>query len=165
MPEFALLHNTAFWVGISTVFVLGLIIKLLTPIVTKALDKRADEITEELDRAMALREEAQVVLAQYQKKQRESLKEAEEIVQKANLEARRITREAQQDVEDQLKKRMKLAMDKIEQAERQALQEVQGHVIDITVAATRSIVESKLTASARDDLVSNAAQDVQKKLH
>lgn len=165
MLDYALLENPVFWVSLSTLFVFVMLVKLLTPIITKALDKRSADINEELERAMALREEAQVILAQYQKKQRESLKEAEEIVQKANLEARRITREAEQDVEDQLKKRMKLAVDKIEQAERHALQEVQGRVIDITVAATRSIVDNKLTAAAREELISNAAQDVQKKLH
>lgn len=165
MLDYALLENPVLWVSLATLFVVVMLIKLLTPVITKALDKRSADINEELERAMALREEAQVILAQYQKKQRESLKEAEEIVQKANLEARRITREAEQDVEEQLKKRMKLAVDKIEQAERHALQEVQGRVIDITVAAARSIVDSKLTASAREELVSNAAQDVQKKLH
>lgn len=165
MLDSALLENPVLWVSLATLFVVAMLIKLLTPVITKALDKRSADINEELERAMALREEAQVILAQYQKKQRESLKEAEEIVQKANLEARRITREAEQDVEEQLKKRMKLAVDKIEQAERHALQEVQGRVIDITVAAARSIVDSKLTASAREELVSNAAQDVQKKLH
>lgn len=165
MLDYALLENPVLWVSLATLFVVVMLIKLLTPVITKALDKRSADINEELERAMALREEAQVILAQYQKKQRESLKEAEEIVQKANLEARRITREAEQDVGEQLKKRMKLAVDKIEQAERHALQEVQGRVIDITVAAARSIVDSKLTASAREELVSNAAQDVQKKLH
>lgn len=165
MLDYALLENPVLWVSLATLFVVVMLIKLLTPVITKALDKRSTDINEELERAMALREEAQVILAQYQKKQRESLKEAEEIVQKANLEARRITREAEQDVEDQLKKRMKLAVDKIEQAERHALQEVQGRVIDITVAAARSIVDSKLTTSSREELVSNAAQDVQKKLH
>lgn len=162
---FDLLHSPTFWVALSTAFVFGMLVKILTPMILKTLDKRSEEINEELERAVALREEAQVILAQYQKKQRESLKEAEEIVQKANLEARRITREAEQDMEDQLKKRMKLAMDKIEQAERQALQEVQNRVIDITVAATRNLVDSKLTGKAREELISAAAQDVQKKLH
>lgn len=166
MPElFHLLENPVFWVSLSTLFVTGALIKILTPVVTKAMDKRAAEISEELERAVALREEAQVILAQYQKKQRESLKEAEEIVQKANLEARRITREAEQDMEEQLKKRMKLAMDKIEQAERQALQEVQNRIIDVTVAASRSLVNSKLTDKAREELIANATNDVQKKMH
>jgi F-type H+-transporting ATPase subunit b len=165
LEQFPFLENLVFWVSLATFFVLGMLIKLLTPVITKALDKRSAEISEELERAMALREEAQVILAQYQKKQRESLKEAEEIVQKANLEARRITREAEQDVEAQLKKRMKLAMEKIEQSERHALQEVQNRIIDITVNAARHIVDSKLTGKAREELISAAAKDVQKKLH
>ena len=158
-------NKVYFWITFATVLIVYFTIKKSTPIVINALDKRSADISDELERAMALREEAQVLLAQYQKKQRESLKEAEEIVQKANLEARRITREAEQEVEDQLKKRMKLAMGKIELAERHALQEVQEHVIDITVAAARNIVESKLTPAAREELIRNAAQDVQKKLH
>lgn len=166
MPDLAALYNNpTVWVSIATLAIVFMVGKFLTPFITRALDKRAADITEELERATALREEAQVILAQYQKKQRESLKEAEEIVQKANLEARRITREAEQDVEEQLKKRMKLAMDKIEQAERQALQDVRSHIIDITVAAASRIVDSKLTAAARDELVQQAVQDVQKKLH
>lgn len=165
LEQLPFLANPTFWVTFATLLVFGALVKILTPIITKALDKRAAEISEELDRAMALREEAQVILAQYQKKQRESLKEAEEIVQKANLEARRITREAEQDVEDQLKKRMKMAVDKIEQAERAALQEVQNRIIEITVSAARSIVDSKLTDKARAELISSAAEDVQKKLH
>ncbi|MCH2546131.1 MAG: F0F1 ATP synthase subunit B [Alphaproteobacteria bacterium] len=165
LEQFPLLASPTFWVTLATIFVVAVLIKKLTPIITVALDKRSVEIREELDRAVALREEAQVILAQYQKKQRESLKEAEGIVQKANLEARRITRESEQDMEEQLKKRMKLAMDKIEQAERHALQEVQNRIIDITVAATRDIVDNKLTDKSREELIASAATDVQKKLH
>lgn len=162
---FHLLHNPVFWVTVAFFIVIGAIVKLVVPSITKQLDKRAANITEELERATALREEGQVILAQYQKKQRESMKEAEEIVQKANLEARRITREAELEVESQLKKRMKMATDKIEQAERQALQEVQQRIIDITVTATRQIVQNKLTASAHNELIRRAAEDVQEKLH
>lgn len=165
LEMFPFLGNSGFWVTVATLFVIWLLVKFLAPVVIRGLDKRAADISEELDRALALREEAQEILAQYQKKQRESMKEAEEIVQKANLEARRITRDAEQEVEEQLKKRTKLALDKIEQAERQALQDVQNRVIDITVTATRTVVDSKLTAAAREELVSGAAKDVQKKLH
>lgn len=160
-----LTHNPVFWITISFILVVGLIVKKIVPAVINGLDNRSANINEEIERATALREEAQAILAKYQKKQRESLKEAEEIVQKANLEARRITKEAEQAVEVALKKRMKLAVEKIEQAERQALQEVQAKVIDITMAATRAIIAEKLTPAARDALVESAAQDLQEKLH
>lgn len=159
------LANTALWVSVATVIFLALVLRPLIRFVTQMLDKRTEQISEELERAMALREEAQVILAQYQKKQRESMKEAEEIIQKANLEARRITKEAEVNAEEALKKRMKLAMDKIEQAERHALQEVQGHVIDITIAATRKILAEKLDTNARNELLNQATQDIREKLH
>lgn len=159
------LANTALWVSVATVIFLALVLRPLIRFVTQMLDKRTEQISEELERAMALREEAQVILAQYQKKQRESMKEAEEIIQKANLEARRITKEAEVNAEEALKKRMKLAMDKIEQAERHALQEVQGHVIDITIAAARKILAEKLDTNARNELLNQATQDIREKLH
>lgn len=165
MEELHLLQSAGFWVTVSFVIVVGMLWKFLVPIITRSLDQRTSQIKDELDHAMALREEAQVLLAKYQKKQRESLQAAEEIIQKANLEARRITKEAEAEVETALKKRMKLAMDKIEQAERKALQDVQDHIIDITVAATRQIVEKNLTPDTRDTLIKLASQDIEKKLH
>lgn len=160
-----LLHNPVTWIALSFFLVVGLIVRKVVPLAINGLDNRSAAINEEIERATALREEAQAILAKYQKKQRESLKEAEEIVQKANLEARRITKEAEQTVESALKKRMKLAVEKIEQAERQALLEVQARVIDVTVAATRQIIEGKLSQSTRDELVRAAADDLQEKLH
>lgn len=160
----AYLNNPAFWVGLAFFIFIALVIKPLAKIIPAALDKRAREIAEELERAQALREEAQLVLAQYQKKQRESLQEAEEIIQKANQEARRITKEAEADLEESMQKRMKLAMDKIAQAERQALQEVQNHLIDITVAAARHLIQEGSTTASQEAMVRQATQDLQKKL-
>lgn len=158
-------ENPVTWISLSFVLVVALIVKKVVPLAVNGLDNRSRNISEEIERATALREEAQAILAKYQKKQRESLKEAEEIVQKANLEARRITKEAEQAVEAALKKRMKLAVEKIEQAERTALQEVQERVIDITVAAAREIVADKLTPAAREALVEAAQKHLQQKLH
>ncbi len=168
MTENELLHmfeDPGFWVTVAFIFIVGLLWKYLVPMITRAMDNRALQIKEELDHAMMLREEAQVLLAQYQKRQRESLQEAENIIQQANMEARRITKEAEEEVESALKKRMQLANDKIAQAERKALQEVQNHIIDITVAATRQIISDKLDTKARNDLLKVAAQDIEQKMH
>lgn len=163
MTEF--LHNPGFWVGSATVLVVVALVKLMVPLVTKSLDKRSQEIAEELERAVALREEAQLILARYQKKQRESMKEADEIIQKANLEARRITKEAEEQVETQLQKRMKLAMEKIEQAEKRALEDVQHHAVQVAIAAARDVMASKLDDATRNGLVEDAIATLQKKLH
>lgn len=161
----AFLHNPGFWVGLATVLVVALLLKLLIPVITKALDKRSLQIAEELERAVALREEAQLILARYQKKQRESMKEADEIIQKANLEARRITKEAEEQMEAQLQKRMKLAMEKIELAEKRALDDVQHHTVQVAIAAARELLASKLDETTRKALVDNGIANLQQKLH
>lgn len=159
------LSDPAFWVTIAFLIFVAGIAKPLYVTVSTALDKRGTQIAEELSRAMSLREEAQATLAQYQKKQRAMMKEAEDILNKANQEARRITDEAEAEVADALAKRSKIAIEKIELAERHALQQVQDRIVDVTVQAARLLAADKLSASARDELVSEAASELAKKLH
>jgi hypothetical protein len=52
-----------------------------------ALDKRADQIRNELEEAKKLREEAQQLLAEYQRKRKEAEAEAESILSAAEKEA------------------------------------------------------------------------------
>ena len=54
------------------------------------LDKRAEGIQSELDEAKALREEAQTLLASYERKQREVQDQADRIVAQAKRKAPRI---------------------------------------------------------------------------
>ena len=68
-PFFSL-NNTDFVVTIAFVLFVALLIYLKVPgMVTKMLDQRADGIQSELDEARALREEAQSILASYERKQ------------------------------------------------------------------------------------------------
>src|SRR5690606_14925248 len=70
-----------FWVLISFLVFVGVILYYKVPaMVTAALDKRAADIARELDEARRLREEAQALLASYQRKQAEAMQEADAIV-------------------------------------------------------------------------------------
>ena len=65
--------------------------------IAKTLDERADAIKSELEEAKRLREEAQEMLASYQRKQREAEAEAEAIVAQAKTEAKALKAEARKD--------------------------------------------------------------------
>jgi F-type H+-transporting ATPase subunit b len=160
-----LVHQPVFWITVSFVLVVGLIVKKLVPLIITGLDKHRANIAEEIDRAAELHQEAQGILKKYRRKEQEVLKEAEEIIQKANLEARRITREAEAAAEANIKKHMKMAVEKIHQAEKAANQEVQARIIDMTIAATQTLLKSNLTPGAQEKLISEAAGEIAKKLH
>jgi F-type H+-transporting ATPase subunit b len=87
-------HDPEFWVLVAFVIVVVVGFIKLGPGIGKALDDRAERIKSELDEARRLREDAQKTLAEYQRKQRDALKEAEAIIAHAKAEAERIGRRA-----------------------------------------------------------------------
>src|SRR5262245_65879928 len=83
-----MLKTAEFWVAVSFVgFFLILFYYKVPALIAKALDDRAAAIRKELDEARRLREEAQNLLADYQKKHRNAGQEAEAIVEQARREA------------------------------------------------------------------------------
>ncbi|MCC2112180.1 MAG: ATP F0F1 synthase subunit B, partial [Hyphomicrobiales bacterium] len=63
------MFDATFWAFVALVVFLGIVLYMRVPgMITKALDTRAEGIEKELDEARRLREEAQEVLAEYQRK-------------------------------------------------------------------------------------------------
>ncbi len=81
--------DPVFWVMIAFFVFIGALVYYRVPgMIGKALDARADAIRKELDEARRLRDEAQALLADYQRKSREAENEAKEILEQAKREAR-----------------------------------------------------------------------------
>lgn len=133
--------------------------------VASSLDKRAADIAAELDEARRLREEAQQLLASYQRKQREAMKEAEDIVTQAKAEAEQLAKETRANMEAQVERRTKLAEDKIARAEAQALADVRSVAADVAIGAARRVIAEKVDASADAKLIEKSIADLASKLH
>ncbi|WP_339777976.1 F0F1 ATP synthase subunit B [uncultured Thalassospira sp.] len=133
--------------------------------ISAALDKRAGKISNELDEAQRLREEAQELLAKYQAKQREALKEADEIRAHAKAEADRMLVNAKAELEASLKRREQQALDRIGNLEAQAVAEVRAHVAEIATQATLAMVTEKVTGAKADELVDSAISEIKGRLN
>src|ERR671924_217513 len=72
-----LLRDPEVWVAISFVIFVLLTVKPIARVVVKGLDSRAAKIKAQLDEARALRDEAERLLAEHQRKQIAAAKEAE----------------------------------------------------------------------------------------
>lgn len=161
-----MLQDANFWVLVSFVVFVGLVFYFGVPgMILSALDKRSDEIAKELEEARKLREEAQQVLASYQRKQRDAEKEAEAIVEQAQTESERLAAETMENLDQQVERRTQLAEEKIGQAEAQALQEVRAVAADVAVAAARKIIEEKLDEGRAAQLIDKSIAEVKDKLH
>ena len=159
--------NTAeFWVAVSFfLFVAGLIYLGLHKKVATALDARAERIATELAEARRLREEAEQVLAEYQRKEREAANEADAIIKQAGQEAESLAKETRRTIKEQFERRIKLAEDKIGRAETEAIREVRSAAVNAALSAARTLIAEKLTADQAEKLVKDGIDTVKSKLH
>ncbi|MCG8593466.1 MAG: F0F1 ATP synthase subunit B [Kiloniellales bacterium] len=157
--------DPTFWVALAFVVFMAFTLKPIVKAVTGGLDKRTDGIRKQLDEAEALRVEAQKLLADHKRKQRDAQKEAEDMLAHAKAAAERLRSQAEQELEQALRRREQLALDKIAQAEANALKEVRGQAVELAVAATAKLLGEKLDKATADNLVKSAIDDLDGKLH
>ena len=161
----ALMHSTTFWVGVAfTVFVIAAF-KPGKRILSSALDAKIAKIREEVEEAKRLREEAQATLASYQRRQREAIQEAEQIIAHAREEAERAKTRAEAELEESIARREQQATNKIAQAEAAALDEIREKVVDMAIDATARLLEKKMAGKAGEQAVAEAIKDIPNKLH
>lgn len=152
------------FVGLVLFFIVIIWVKVPGKI-TAGLDTRADAIRKELDEARKLREEAQALLADYQRKRNEAESEAEDIIAEANAEAERLTFETNQALEEMIARRTKAAETKIAQAESQAVADVRAKAADIAVAAAEQILSSKVKDKVSDSILEDSIKQVKAQLN
>lgn len=158
--------STDFWVAIAfVVFIVGLAYLGVPRMLTSGLDKRTARIKAELEEAKRLREEAQKMLADYQRKQREAEQEAANIVAEAEREAETMAAEAKARMEDFVARRTKMAELKIAQAEASAAAEVRAAAADAAVAAAERILAEKVKGKEAARLVESSIESVKTRLN
>ena len=159
-----LFHDPEFWVLIAFIVFVAAAAKKAFVAITGVLDGRAAKIKEELDSAVQLREEAQALLASYQRQQRDSVKETERIVALAREMAENEVAEAKAKLNDILERRRKTATEKIAQAEARAIADIQTRIIDVALAATTQVIAESLDEGRSQALVDQAIDGLESRL-
>jgi F-type H+-transporting ATPase subunit b len=148
------------WVAIAFVAFLGLLVYLgAHRRVFDGLDQRQARIKAELDEAVRLRQEAQALLAEFERKGRQAEGEAAAMIAGATAEAERLAVEAKAKMEDFV------AEAKIAQAEAQALADVRSAAAAAAVAAAEKILSNAAKGKVADDLLVRGIDDVRKKFN
>lgn len=154
------------WVLAGLVVFIGILIYMGVPkMLIAALDRRTEKIRSELEDAKRLREEAQALLAEYQKRHGEAEAEAAGIITQARREAEALAEEARVRIEDYVTRRTKAVEARIAQAETQAVAEVRGRAIDVASAAAAGILAEKAKGRTGDELVERAIESVRSKIN
>lgn len=159
------LHEPEFWVSVAFVIVVALIYRPAMKAIGASLDSRASHIRVQIEEARKLREDAQALLAEYQRKQRDALAEAEKIIQQAKEEAVRIRAEAEEDLTRAIDRRKQQALDRIAQTEAQAIAQVRNLAVDVAMTAAERLVRENLSPAQAQGLVEKAIAELPKRLN
>ena len=131
------LNNTDIVVGIGFLIFVGILLYFGVPrLMARRLDDRAVRIKAELDEARALREEAQTLLASYERRQKEVKTQAEEIVAAARHDA-----------------------------EQAAIRQIKDRAVSVAVAAAGDVIRDQIRADDANALIDAAIEEVGAKFH
>ncbi len=162
MEEFS---NPEFWVALAILLVIALAFKPVAKAITGGLDERSGKIRQQIEEARKLREDAQALLAEYQRKQRDAMAEAEKIIAQARTEAARMKIDAEKDLEHAIERRKQQALERIAQTEAQAIAQVRNTAVDVALAAAQALIQSSLDPAKQQALADKAISELPARLN
>ena len=154
-----------FWVAVSFFLFIGVLVYLgVHKKAASALDARALRIRKELEEARQLREEAEKVLADYQRKLGDVVTEVDNITALAAKQAETLAAETRQSLKEYFDRRIKIAEEKITRAEMEAVRELRSDTVDAAIAAAQNLIAAKLTPDRAKKLVSTSIKALKSNL-
>ncbi|HFB2047684.1 MAG: F0F1 ATP synthase subunit B [Hyphomicrobiaceae bacterium] len=160
-----LFADPKFWVGAAfVIFVLLLMVKGVPSLIAQALDDRSNAIRSELDKAKRLREDAENLLADYQRKCKDVEVEVNRILERAKSEADALQADAHRKLQESIMRRTRIVEEKISSAEKKALSEVRSSAIDRAVSASTHIFKGKLKGDKSSKLLDQSIYGLRDKI-
>jgi len=160
------LNNTNIVVAIGFVIFVAVLLYYRVPaMITRMLDARAVRIKQELDEARALRDEAQTLLASFERRQKEVKAQAEDIVTAARAEAEKAAEAAKEEIRNSVARRLKTATEQIAAAEQGAIRQIKDQAVSVAIAAAGEVLREKMKAADANRLIDAAISEVGEKLH
>ncbi|QDL92088.1 ATP F0F1 synthase subunit B [Paroceanicella profunda] len=161
-----MLLDSNFLVAVSFFIFVGILLWMKVPAkIAGGLDNRASHIRKEIEEARQLREEAQTLLASYERKQKEVERLAADIVTSAREEARAAAAAGREELERSVARRLRAAEDQIANAEAAALRQVRNQAISVAVAAAAEVMKSNMPADQASALIDASIAETGRKLH
>lgn len=158
------LHNTSNWVLVSFAIFAVIGYKFGKDKFLSLLDTRIESIKNDIETAENLRVEAQQLLAQYERKQRDAQQEAERIVKSAKDHAMKIKKQAEDELEEAMQRREEQLKTRLQRMEEEAIQEIRAYASELAVKATTEIINDNFSKSDNSKLVNATIKDVKDQL-
>ena len=163
MSEVFSFQDPHFWVLIATVvFAILAYVKGRAPLLAM-LDSRSARIRDSLEQAERLKNEAQELLADAQKKHRDAIQTSQKIIDNAKLTSERLAKESTQKLEDSMNRKESQLLERVKRAEVAAIEELRHQAADLATRSAEVLLQETL-AKRGGKLVDDAISELPQKL-
>ena len=153
----------ASWTLVAFIIFVAIAIYLKAPsMIGKLLDEQIERVKKELSDAIELKEEANTLLAEYERKKEDAEKEAEIIIANAKERAKNYEQSALAKSEEIIKRQEAQSVEKINQAEIQAMSKIRKSIIEKSIDSAEKLVSEKISSKKSDQIFTDSLKDLDK---
>ena len=159
------LDNTDFVVLISFLIFVGVLVYFKVPSIVGAfLDKRSNDIRNEIEKAGEILEEAKKILSSIEADHIRTSETIGQMVQTAKSRAGDEEEKAKKNIEELMKNKLISAEGQVKSNERKILEEIEGRAIDLSIEKVRMKLSKSISSSDYDDQFDASIQSIEKGL-
>ena len=156
-------YQPSSWVFIAFIIFISITIYLKVPnMVTKLLDEQINKIRNDLDDARKLKEDANSLLAEYERKIESANKEAENIINQAKKNSKVYEENSNKKIEEFISRSEKQSIEKIQQAQKSAINKINEEIINKSVEAAEKIISRNMNDQNNNKLFESSVNQIKK---
>ena len=145
--------DAAFWVAISFIIFLGILIYFKIPQKIKnVLDENISNIKDQIEESEKLKEEAKNILSEHEKKISNSKAEVKSMINKANEISEKNVIKTNEEFHNLMDNRKKNAEERIKQMKNQALKDIKNASVKIAIESVEKLLKNSIDKSKLDKI-------------
>lgn len=158
----AFYENPEFWVVVAFVLVVAVLAKPVARLLNEMLNRRIEAIADRITEAQKLNEDAQKMLAEYEKKYLNAEKEARNILRKSEKEIEFLKEDRLKKLEADMEMKQKEAEQRIKTAQEAAMKEITTLTSEMTIRVLKEVLAKNLDKKAQDRLIEASIEEISK---
>lgn len=155
-------ENPVFWVAVSFVLVVVLLARPIGKMAKQLLQKRVDGIIKRIEDAANLKDDAQKLLVEYERKFVNADAEANAILQKSTKEIELLKKESLEKLKQDMAAKEKEAEERLKASQSEVMNEIVTMTSDVTIAALKKVFSEKLNQKMQDELIEKSINSIAK---
>lgn len=148
------------WTLLAFVITMLVLKRFAFPLITDALEERAQKVAKNIEESERQRAEAEEVLAEYRERLKEAREQADDIVARAKRAGDTAKAEATEEGKAKREELVAAAKRDIEAETKRSLEQIRKEVADLTVLATEKVARKTLDGDDQRRLVEEALAEV-----